>query len=217
VKTLQFKLISIIGYLFILFFLLLLTGCLGEENISIFHYYDYDHDFPLRDSLRLVENNERYDLYESVYYSVHESRVTGLLTIPKTGHAPYPVIIFLHGIKDDKNLHFHASFFNITCYCIKDVASILNRECPDLSSQHSWEFQKGAPQGASKIHQRRAWHTNALHLSSSRNKKTSDHWLKVCRVPLIPSNPAGSAGCAPGQKCLLPVTRKASKEVASFG
>jgi cephalosporin-C deacetylase-like acetyl esterase len=91
-----------LGCIFVLVYILILSGCLGEENISIFHYYDYDHDFPLRDSLRLVENNERYDLYESVYYSVHESRVTGLLTIPKTGHAPYPVIIFLHGIKDDK-------------------------------------------------------------------------------------------------------------------
>ena len=92
----------------LLFFLIAISniivfaGCLGEENISVFHYYDYDRDFPLQDSLNITSENGQYEMYSVVYYSVHNERVTGLLTIPRSGKAPYPVIIFLHGIKDDK-------------------------------------------------------------------------------------------------------------------
>jgi len=84
----------------------ILTSCVGEENISVFHYYDYDHDFPLQDSVRLVEETAQYDLYSVVYYSVHDARVTGLLTIPHDTAVPLPVIIFLHGIKDDKTADY---------------------------------------------------------------------------------------------------------------
>jgi cephalosporin-C deacetylase-like acetyl esterase len=84
----------------------ILTGCIGEEDISVFHYYDYDQDFPLRDTLRLIDANAEYSMYSVVYYSVHDARVTGLLTIPEGGTAPYPVIIFLHGIKDDKTADY---------------------------------------------------------------------------------------------------------------
>ena len=97
---------SITCYLYILFFILLFSGCVGEDSISIFHYYDYDHDFPLSDSLRLVQSNTQFDLYATTYHSVHEARVTGLLTIPRSGKPPYPVIIFLHGIKDDKTADY---------------------------------------------------------------------------------------------------------------
>jgi dienelactone hydrolase len=91
---------------FLLTVMFSLSACLQQESISVYHYYDYDHDFPLQDSLRLLDDNDQYRLYYLTYTSFHDAEVTGLLTIPKTIRIPLPVVKFHHGIKDDKNADY---------------------------------------------------------------------------------------------------------------
>ena len=85
---------------------LFFSGCIGEENISVYHYYDYDQDFPLQDSVRIESETEQYLMYYVIYESFHDATVTGLLTVPKNVEAPVPVIVFMHGIKDHKSYDY---------------------------------------------------------------------------------------------------------------
>jgi uncharacterized protein len=89
--------------LLFLIFLLIIVACSGKQEIPIESYYDYDFTFPLEDSVRVEKETDQYIMYYVTYRSVHETIVTGLLTIPKNISAPTPVIIFLHGIGDYKD------------------------------------------------------------------------------------------------------------------
>ncbi len=83
-----------------------LAGCGQRRSVSIAHFYDYDANFPLRPEVRLQEVTKVDSIFHVTYKSVHEQRVTALLSLPVAGKRPYPVILFLHGLGDNKNADY---------------------------------------------------------------------------------------------------------------
>ena len=83
-------------------FLLSISAC-GKLEIPVENYYDYDLDFPLQDSVRIVQETDQYKMHYVTYVSINNANVTGLLTVPIMASIPVPVIIFLHGIGDYKD------------------------------------------------------------------------------------------------------------------
>jgi cephalosporin-C deacetylase-like acetyl esterase len=87
----------------VLVFTLVLASCAEDTTVSLEKFYEYDRDFPLDPQVRLVENAADHALHHITYLSTHDSRVTGLLSLPKPASGPVPVIIFLHGLRDSKS------------------------------------------------------------------------------------------------------------------
>ena len=87
------------------FLLLIVSGCRKAE-LPVSKYYKYDHDLPLLDSVRQIRDTTSYSLYYITYRSVHDQRVTGLLSVPKDIDQPIPVVILLHGLGDNKTVDY---------------------------------------------------------------------------------------------------------------
>ncbi len=83
-----------------------LISCGGKKELPVAKYYEYDKDMPLQDSVRLVKETTDYSLFYLTYTSVHDVKVTGLLTIPVKGKAPFPTVILLHGLGDRKTVDY---------------------------------------------------------------------------------------------------------------
>lgn len=93
----------------ILSFIFLLVGlisCGGKKEFPVAKYYEYDHDLPLLDSIHIIKDTTDYRLSYISYRSVHNARVTGLLSLPEKGKAPFPVIILMHGLGDSKTVDY---------------------------------------------------------------------------------------------------------------
>ena len=69
-------------------------------------YYGYDKALPLQDSLSLTLETDEFKLFAVSYTSVHDQKVTALLSVPKTGTAPLPVIVLMHGLGDRKTVDY---------------------------------------------------------------------------------------------------------------
>ncbi len=85
-----------------LFLILALAGCSRQENLQLKYYYDYDQSFPLEAKVDTLKPN----LFHVTYNSTHGLRVPALLSLPRRGIRPYPVVIMLHGIGDQKNADY---------------------------------------------------------------------------------------------------------------
>ena len=72
-----------------------------NANFPVTQYYAYDRAIPLKDSLNLLKDTTDFKLYHVSYTSVHDKKVTGLLSIPKNREVPHPVIILIHGLGDN--------------------------------------------------------------------------------------------------------------------
>ncbi len=83
-----------------------LSSCGSKQEFSIYKYYNYDQDLPLKDSVNLLRDTTGYELYDVTFSSVHNQTVTALLTVPKTGGNPHPVIILMHGLGDRKTVDY---------------------------------------------------------------------------------------------------------------
>ncbi|MCK0144822.1 acetylxylan esterase [Arenibacter sp. F26102] len=79
-----------------------------SENFPVSEYYDYDRAIPLKDTITLLKDTTNYTLYHVSYNSVHDKNVTGLLSVPKIGTSPLPVIILMHGLGDNKSVDYVA-------------------------------------------------------------------------------------------------------------
>lgn len=77
-----------------------------SEALPVSKYYEYDKAIPLKDSLSVANETAEHTLYNLTYNSVHDERVTALLTIPKNATAPLPVIILMHGLGDHKAVDY---------------------------------------------------------------------------------------------------------------
>ncbi len=93
---------------YLLFFILtgILISCGNSDVIPVSKYYEYDKDIPLQDSIKLIKDTTAYKLYDITYRSVHNKKVTALLTVPKNTSGPIPVIILLHGKGDKKTVDY---------------------------------------------------------------------------------------------------------------
>ncbi len=83
-----------------------IISCGGDKELPVAKYYEYDQDLPLLDSVRLVADKTDYQLFYLTYRSVHDKKVTGLLTLPKKGEQPFPTIILMHGLGDRKTVDY---------------------------------------------------------------------------------------------------------------
>jgi cephalosporin-C deacetylase-like acetyl esterase len=96
-------------------------SCVSKQDFPVQKFYNYDHELPLKDSVQLLSNDDGLKLYSVSYTSVHDKRVTGLLSIPNDKKGPMPVIILLHGLGDRKTVdyieaghqYFHQSGFAV--------------------------------------------------------------------------------------------------------
>ncbi len=87
-------------------FLSLFFSCGGDKELPVALYYEYDQDLPLLDSLRPLEDSADVRLFYLTYQSVHDKKVTALLSLPKQGEQPYPTIILMHGLGDRKTVDY---------------------------------------------------------------------------------------------------------------
>ena len=83
-----------------------LISCGGKQELPVARYYDYDQDLPLMDFVCLITDTLDYTLFYLTYRSVHDAEVTGLLTLPGKGKAPYPTVILMHGLGDRKTVDY---------------------------------------------------------------------------------------------------------------
>lgn len=79
-----------------------------STSFPISEYYGYDKAIPLSDSVAIALDTEDYKLFNVSYTSVHDQRVTALLSIPKNGNFPLPTIIIMHGLGDHKAVDYVA-------------------------------------------------------------------------------------------------------------
>lgn len=89
--------ISILGFLF---------SCGNGKKVPVSQYYNYDKSSPLYHSVEVIKDTLDYELSYVTYQSIHNKKVTGLLTIPKEGKRPLPVVILLHGVGDRKTVDY---------------------------------------------------------------------------------------------------------------
>ena len=85
---------------------IMLISCGSEKHLPVSKYYEYDQELPLLDSVQLVADTTDCRLFYLTYRSVHDVKVTGLLTLPKKGERPLPTIILLHGLGDRKTVDY---------------------------------------------------------------------------------------------------------------
>lgn len=97
---------TLIKTAFLIILLATFFSCGGKKELPVDQYYEYDQDLPLLDSVRLVTDTSDYKLFYLTYRSVHDKKVTGLLTIPQKGEQPLPTIILLHGLGDRKTVDY---------------------------------------------------------------------------------------------------------------
>ena len=77
-----------------------------SATLPVNEYYAYDKTIPLKDSLNLLKDTTDFKLYHVTYNSVHHKKVTGILSLPKIGTSPLPVVILMHGLGDNKNVDY---------------------------------------------------------------------------------------------------------------
>ncbi len=77
-----------------------------EVCLPVSKYYNYDYDLPLLDSVRQIKDTTTCNLYYLTYRSVHDQRVTGLLSEPENAKRPIPVVILMHGLGDSKTVDY---------------------------------------------------------------------------------------------------------------
>ncbi len=95
----------ITGFGLVSLVLLIFSSCVSKQELPVSRYYEYDHSLPLNDSVRLLDA-EGYHLYAVSFNSVHDKRVTGLLSIPQAAQKPVSVIVLLHGLGDRKTVDY---------------------------------------------------------------------------------------------------------------
>ncbi len=87
--------------------LILLKSFLGTSTcFPVSDYYGYDKAIPLQDSVSIAVDTTDFRLFKVSYTSVHNQRVTALLSIPKNQPEPVPIVILMHGLGDRKTVDY---------------------------------------------------------------------------------------------------------------
>jgi dienelactone hydrolase len=101
----KYWLIGIFATLLLLAFTIIYASD-TSDTFPISAYYEYDKAIPLKDSLKPLKDTSDFKLYHVTYNSIHQQKVTGLLSVPKNRDVPHPVIILMHGLGDNKNVDY---------------------------------------------------------------------------------------------------------------
>lgn len=87
----------------LLFAAALLAGVVIKERADAHFYGGYQPDLPIDAKVRSDEMRDDYRRVDFVYQSLRGMSVPALLALPREGQGPFPCIIFLHGIGQDKD------------------------------------------------------------------------------------------------------------------
>jgi cephalosporin-C deacetylase-like acetyl esterase len=111
----------------------------GKVVFPVSKYYEYDHSLPLKDSVRHLDDTTAYDLYYVTYRSVHDRRVTALLSVPLHLIKPAPVVILLHGLGDRKTVDYIETGNQ---YFVKAGYAVLRIDvcCHGDRKSYDWDF-----------------------------------------------------------------------------
>lgn len=82
--------------------LVIAAGAVVKYRADQSYYEGYDALLPLDPHIRATEQREDYTRVEFTYQSQPDSNVPAVLALPVGPQAPYPCIIFLHGIGQSK-------------------------------------------------------------------------------------------------------------------
>jgi dienelactone hydrolase len=69
-------------------------------------FYTYDRGLPLEAKLEPLDANDDHARYSLSYLSVHDQRVTAILSIPKKFAPPYPAVLLMHGSGGHKDADY---------------------------------------------------------------------------------------------------------------
>lgn len=75
----------------------------SSQMIPVEQFYQYDKKLPLNAVEEKIKETDEFIRTRITYDSVHEKKVTAILTVPKKGKPPYPVVIFQHGMSESKD------------------------------------------------------------------------------------------------------------------
>lgn len=87
-------------------FFALFTSCGDDKALPVSSYYEYDQDLPLLDSVHLLTDTTDHSIFYVTYQSVHDQKVTALLTLPKKSDQALPCLILMHGLGDRKTVDY---------------------------------------------------------------------------------------------------------------
>ncbi|WP_282160463.1 alpha/beta hydrolase [Ulvibacterium marinum] len=104
-KTVRNWGIAIVG-LFLVGFAVFKMANDTSESLPVTSYYGYDRAIPLKDSVEKVIDTTELTVLSVSFNSIHDKRVTGLLSLPKKSTTPSPVIILMHGLGDHKAVDY---------------------------------------------------------------------------------------------------------------
>lgn len=76
----------------------------SEDLVPVDAFFQYDQRMLLKVKKEVLRETRDYIQYHVTYDSAHDRRVTSLLTIPKFGTPPYPVVIYQHGMSERKEV-----------------------------------------------------------------------------------------------------------------
>lgn len=119
-------------------FFSVIVSCVSKQEISVLKYYEYDQGLPLEDSITILSDSLDYVLSAVEYTSVHNKRVTGLLSVPKSTE-PLPVIILLHGLGDRKTVDYVDAGHD---YFVKSGLAVLRIDIANHGDrqEHDYDF-----------------------------------------------------------------------------
>jgi dienelactone hydrolase len=69
-------------------------------------FYTYDRGLPLDAKLAPLDATGEHTRYNLSYFSVHDQRVTAILSIPKRFAPPYPAVLLMHGSGGHKDADY---------------------------------------------------------------------------------------------------------------
>ena len=76
---------------------------IGAEAFEVMHdFFKYDKSMPLNPRVARRRKEPNYIREKIIFSSTQDNRVPGYLAIPKTGTAPYPCVLLLHGFNGSK-------------------------------------------------------------------------------------------------------------------
>ena len=111
---------------------------MSKQEISVLKYYEYDRQLPLEDSVILLSDSLDYSLSSVEFTSIHNKRVTGLLSVPSDSE-PSPVVILLHGVGDRKTVDYIEAGHD---YFVKSGYAVLRLDVANHGDrkEHDYDF-----------------------------------------------------------------------------
>lgn len=100
---------QIFSYGWLLAMLISLYSCQSSRRLPFTSFYKYDHSAPLNSEMEVRSPDVHARSTHHVRFtSFHQQEVTGILSLPEKGDGPFPVIILIHGLGDEKEVDYIA-------------------------------------------------------------------------------------------------------------